>query len=334
MRRFPVAWLAPFVAGMSLFGWMIFTGPAAATDSKTAPLSVTPAAYLPVIFRDYVNVSDPLKRVNFYRALAGPYLPPVGENSSWSTGTNNHARYIVQCDPGTSLDFESPASPCYTSEGDDAARNSLIIGVQLTADFTDTQAVDYWARSPFQMLSILEPELLQSSYGSYREAGPGYQMAAVLDVRRGLGAIPGSVTFPLMWPGNGKTVTLRSYSGGDYPNPLSHPSCSGFNPATAGLPIILQVGNGAATISALTTSFTQGATPLPHCAFGPHDYINANSSDQNLGRALLDARDAIVLIPQNQLAQGAIYNVSVNAAVNGNANNYAWSFTVAADANP
>jgi hypothetical protein len=159
-------------------------------------------------------------------------------------------------------------------------------------------------------------------------------MAAVLDVRRGLGSIPESVRFPVMWPGSGESVPLRSYSGSDYPDPLRHPACAHLNPASAGLPIVLQVGDGSAAISGLTTAFALGAARAPHCAFGPHDYASADAQEQALGRALLDARDAIVLIPQAPLMPGATYSVSITAIVNGVSTPYAWSFRVEADSNP
>lgn len=330
MRRHPFAWVAPFAAGMGLFGWLMFTGPL----PHTGPPAAAHVYYFPLILRSYADLSDPFTRLNFYRLLAD--LPPLARAEAWQAGTAAHARYIVQQDPDkfTTLDFENPGSAGFSAEGAEAARNSLILGVQHTASFLDTQAVDYWARSPFQMLSLLDPELLQTSLGTYREAGPGYQMAAVLDVRRGLGSIPDDVHFPVMWPGDGQAVPLRSYSGSDYPNPLRHPACANLNPTSAGLPIILQVDDGGAAISGLTTALAQGAAPVPHCAFGPHDYASADPQEQALGRALLDARDAIVLIPQAALLPGATYSVSITAVVNGSANTYAWSFRVEVGATP
>jgi hypothetical protein len=48
----------------------------------------------------------------------------------------------------------------------------------------------------------------------------------------------------------------------------------------------------------------------------------------------LNARDAIVILPKFALAQGTTYTVTINAVVNGAAQTYTWSFSVAANAGP
>ncbi len=73
-------------------------------------------------------------------------------------------------------------------------------------------------------------------------------------------------------------------------------------------------------------SFRRGATELEHCIFDETTYTNSNPTLQALGRANLNARDAIVLIPKAALVAGNSYTASV--IVNGQ--EITWTFSVAA----
>jgi hypothetical protein len=141
-------------------------------------------------------------------------------------------------------------------------------------------------------------------------------------VRRGLGAIPGGVQFPIKWPDHNTTVYLTSYDGNEQPDPLS--SCPGFNPPS-GLPIILQLGSDSATPNVTAHSFQQENTPLTDCVFDETDYGNSIADLQALGRGLLAADHAVVLIPQQPLVPGDSYTASItsNGAVT------TWTFRVA-----
>lgn len=227
--------------------------------------ALTPFAYLPYISKVALPVPAPpppgdwLEYVNYYRALAE--LPPVTENPAWSDGAWLHARYMVKNDfVGHS---EDPSDPWYASEGDAAARSSNVM-VSPSVDSTDEYAIDLWMQGPFHGVGVIDPALRQTGYGSYREAGGDWQMGAALDVIRGLGSISSSVMFPIMWPSDGMTVFLPSYSGTESPDPLA--GCPGYN-APSGLPIILQVGPGDITPDVTAHSFMQGDVPLEHCVF-------------------------------------------------------------------
>jgi hypothetical protein len=269
---------------------------------------------------------DWLAYVNFYRALA--CLPAVTENAAYSDGDRKHAKYMVK------EDFightESAASPYYTPEGAAAAAASNIMASQ-DVNATDNYAIDLLMRGPFHAVGIIDPKLQQVGFGSYREADGGWQMAAALNVISGLGSSPpASVAFPVMWPADGLTVNLRSYTGSESPDPLA--SCAGYT-APSGLPIILQLGagnaiafGGASPVTAF--SFKQGAATLESCEFDENKYQNPDSNSQNLGRAVLSTRDAIVIVPRNPLTPGATYTVSVTA----NSQVYTWSFTVSVSA--
>jgi hypothetical protein len=269
---------------------------------------------------------DWLAYVNYYRALA--CLPAVTENAAYSDGDRKHAKYMVKNDfIGHS---ESSLLPYYTPEGAAAAAVSNVMASQ-DVNATDNYAIDLLMRGPFHAVGILDPKLQQVGFGSYREADGGWQMAAALNVLSGLGSSPpASVTYPVMWPANGLTVNLRSYTGFESPDPLA--SCPGYT-APSGLPIILQLGagnaiafGGASPVTAF--SFKQGAATLESCEFDENNYQNPDSNSQNLGRAVLSTRDAIVIVPRNPLTPGATYTVSVTA----NSQVYTWSFTVSVSA--
>jgi hypothetical protein len=218
---------------------------------------------------------------------------------------------------------ESPATPWYLVEGAAAAPNSNLM-LSDDPSLSDRQALDFWMAKPFHALGLLDPALLTTGFGSFREdagAFDPFKMGAVIDVRRGLGSIPGAVQFPIKWPEHNSTVYLTSYDGTEQPDPLS--SCSGYNPPS-GLPIILQLGPGNFTPVVTAHIFKRGATSLAHCIFSETDYSNTIGSLQSLGRGLLAASDAIVLIPKLPLTP-ASYTVSITA--NGQATT--WTFTVA-----
>ncbi len=329
-------WLIPFLLGMSVFGLTFFTGPAAAdratASAPKAGVQAAPPIYMPLIFKNYAAWLD---RVNTYRRLA--QLPDLTENPDWSFGARQHAVYMVKA--GETSNFESMTSPWYTPDGAAAAPNSLLIGAT-SATFSDVQAVDYWFRSPFQTISILDPELRQTGYGSYREAGGLMPMAAALDVRRGyISGVPAGVTFPVKWPGSGQVVGLRTFAEfGETPDSFSFNNCNtpGYSAATAGLPIILQVGSGSAAGPTVNRNSAPsvlrlGSSPQPHCLITAVDL----PVDTAGTRDYLATRDALILIPKDPLMQGATYTVSITATLSGGSpTNYTWSFSVAANANP
>jgi hypothetical protein len=195
-----------------------------------------------------------------------------------------------------------------------------------STDLSDTAAIDLWIQAPFHAVGVLDPRLHQVGYGSFREADGGLQMGASLDVLRGLGALQAHITFPIAWPGDGSTVALTSHTS-EYPDPLS--SCPGYS-TPAGLPVILQIGAGDQTPDIKAHSLSQGGTALEHCLFDETSYTNSDSSAQDLGRAILGGRDAIILIPRQPLTPGATYTVSISLA----SGTYTWSFSVADTASP
>jgi uncharacterized protein YkwD len=276
------------------------------------PPGGTPPSVTPPANTDWLTV------LNYYRASAR--LPALAENTNWSTGAAQHACYMIQNQALAAT--EMPAGACYSRAGATEAPNSNLMMSDNQAT-TDQQALDFWMAKPFHALELLNPALHTTGFGSYRANLGTFKMAAVVDVRQGLGAITGSVVFPLKWPDQNTTVYLTHYDGNEQPDPLA--SCPGFT-APSGLPVILQLGPGGSNFSVTAHSFQQGATSLAHCEFDASNYTNGFGTDlQALGRQILSAHDAVVLVPQQPLTTGQNYTASITA----NGRVTSWTFHVA-----
>lgn len=284
--------------------------PAVAEEGRHTTSNPPPAATQPAW----------LRYLNQLRKLAG--LPGVTANATWSEGDRLHSRYMVKNDEITHT--ENPAKPWYTKNGAEAGANGNVM-VSGTTAATNRYAIDLWMTGPFHGVGLIDPQLRKAGFGAYREAGSGWQMGATLDVLRGLGTLPSSVKFPVRFPTDGATIHLRAYGGFESPDPLT--SCPGYT-APAGLPIILQIGDGSLTPSVTAHSIRSGGKALEHCIFDETSYKNPDGNSQSLGRAVLGGRDAIVLIPRQPLTQGATYTVSVTS----NGTKYTWSFSVSKNA--
>ena len=259
-----------------------------------------------------------LKRVNRYRSLA--HLPDLTENATWGHGNELHAKYMVK--NNVIEHDEDPNAPFYTVAGRKAAQNSDLTVPTSTAA-TNVQAVDSWMEGPFHAVGIIDPGLAQTGYGSYKASDGGWQFGAGLDVLRGIGSIPSGVSFPIKYPSGSGQLPLRYYGGTEYPDPLT--SCSGYS-APSGPGIILQLGHGSVTPHVTAHKFSAHGQNLASCVFDENSYRNAaDPYAEYLGRAVLDSRDAIVLMPKRPLHSGVTYHVSITA----NGTTYTWSFTVA-----
>jgi uncharacterized protein YkwD len=275
------------------------------TQSVPTPTSTIPAPS-----------GDPwLDYLNMYRSMAN--LPPVTENPDWSNGDWLHARYTVKED--RLAHDEDPSSPWYTPEGNLAASKSNVM-MSSSVSASDEYAIDLWMRGPFHAVGMIDPALSVVGFGSYRELIGTYKMAAAVDVIRGLGSVPPGTQFPIIWPKDGSIVGINSHCC-EGPSPLT--SCPGYS-EPSGLPVIVQIGPGNLVPDVTAHSFSQGGTPLEHCVLDETSYMNPNSSQQSLGRSVLNSRDAIVLIPRYPLTNGLTYTASITT----NGSTYTWSFTV------
>ncbi|MCL4813758.1 MAG: CAP domain-containing protein [Vicinamibacteraceae bacterium] len=327
-HRRPTAWLAFVLAAiaagtaaqtpprMPLPGGVVSTGrlaePAARPQAGTADAADAPP---PLSW---------LELVNLYRASAG--LPPVADNPTYAGGCELHARYCVKND--ILVHPEDAANAWYTPEGDEAGRSSNLAATS-NVNASDRFAVDAWMQAPFHGLGVLDPRLEWVAYGAYREADGGLQMVAALDVVRGINW-GRAATYPVAWPGHGSSIPLSVEQNcpigtvcywGEYPDAVA--SCPGYA-APAGLPIVLQLGRGNLTPGVTASAFRANGVAMEHCVYSETTYTNPDAAAQNLGRQILDQRDAVVLIPRQPLTTGTTYAVAVTV----DGQSYAWEFTV------
>jgi hypothetical protein len=257
-----------------------------------------------------------LERLNFYRASAA--LPPVVEEPSLSAPVLQHARYMVNHDV---VEHSQNARRRWaTSAGAEAAAVSNLAG-SLHPDETDQWAIDTWMQAPFHALGILDPALSHVGFGIHHERNGKIQTAAGLDVIRGRRGPSTPVRYPILWPADGATVPLVAHTD-EYPSPLT--SCPGYS-APTGLPIIVQLGTGDGEPELMGSVISDGERYLDHCVFDENTYTNRNGREQALGRSILGARDAVILIPRRPLKPGAAYRVVIEA----NRRRIDWTFRIA-----
>ncbi|TMA95394.1 MAG: CAP domain-containing protein [Deltaproteobacteria bacterium] len=256
-----------------------------------------------------------LATVNLYRGLAG--LASVTERPEWSDGDLKHARYMVETD--TIGHSEDPGSPFYTSEGDTAARNSNVAG---TSDLNASEgwAVDSWMSGPFHAVGILDPELGETGFGIFHAVGPAIQTAAALDVIRGRTASQAGA-FPVVFPADGRVLPIGSFQGHEVPDPLA--ACPGYTPPT-GIALLVQFDPAAPLPTVSASTLTRDGVVVEHCRFDGTTYVNPDPAVQSIGRNVLAARGAVVLIPREPLSKGLSYAASLTA----DGATLSWSFTV------
>ena len=277
---------------MDVVGW--FAGPPQAITAAAPPATVA--------------CPNPawLARFNFWRSTAG--LPKVSDNAAFSSGDYLHSRWMVK--NNLAAHDETPGTPYYTTSGD-VAGNSGNIAVTTNISATDNWPIDFWMGAPFHAMAMMDPRLTTTGFGAYREnRASGWDAGFTLDTSRGNPFSGGK--YPVFWPGNGKTVPLRTYSGNEYPNPLQ--ACPGYS-GTVGLPVFVEVGGNVSTTAGSTHSFTGNGAALAHCVI--------DSSNAAVG-SYLKWRGGVIVIPQKPLQPGVTYvvTVTVNNVVR------TWSFSV------
>jgi hypothetical protein len=181
-------------------------------------------------------------------------------------------------------------------------------------------AIDYWMSGVFHAVGLLDPRLTRSGYGSFYDPQViGFAWAAGIDVLRGRHT-EAETGYPVMYPGDGTVSPLYGYPGAENPDPLT--ACPGYD-APAGAPIFLLLGDGSTVPVVTASSLSENGRVVPHCVFDETDYVNPSPTAQQTGRAVLDARDAVVVIPREPLIPGARYSVSITAG----GRTHEWSFT-------
>ncbi len=287
---------------VDVVGW--FTGPTPAITAAPPPLN----SPCPISGKGW------LSRLNYWRAIVG--LPPVTESTAigpgsatWSQGDYNHAVYMVK---GQDVcHCESASSPYYTVSGNYAAQNSNI-EVSSGTSQTDDQAIDWWMGAPFHAMSMVDPRLHTAGYGAYRHTGYGtWASGFAINVSSGNSGALGMYTTPTYFPGNGKTVPLRTYSGNESPDPESACGYTG----TIGLPVFVEIGGNVAT-NVSAKSFTGNGSALQFCVI--------DSAHNPTLASYTTWRGAAIVVPKAPLTPGVVYSVALT--INGLP--YAWSFQV------
>lgn len=258
-----------------------------------------------------------LTRVNLYRATAG--LPPAREDEALSRSVWQHARYMVRHD--VIKHFEKPGDDWATPEGAAAAAASDLAGSSRVSE-TDSWAIDTWMQAPFHAVGILDPALRNVGFGLFSHPGGAIQTAAGLDVLRGRAPASTGVTYPVVWPADGASVPIVAHTS-EYPSPLS--GCKGYS-APSGLPLIVQLGAGETVPHVTGSALFVGNQPLEHCVFDQTNYRNRQQTDQSLGRSILAARNAVVIVPRRPLIPGQTYRARLNT----NGRVIDWTFKISA----
>ncbi len=251
---------------------------------------------------DWVRLLNEIRR--------GSGLNPITEDLSLSQDAWLHARYTVK-NGGALAHSETPGAPFYSDAGLASARSS-----NGSAMATAEAALADWMQAPFHAVGLLDPALERSGFGSFTEGGIS---SSWLDVIRGRGQNP-LPSRAVMWPGDGSTVPYREYLR-EVPDPLA--SCAGYV-APSGLPLILQLPVGAQGDLDATKFTDASGVELEHCVFSWKTFRYPDLAWQKTGRAILEGRRAIVLIPRRSLNNGERYTAQIIS----NGVTYHWSFGI------
>jgi hypothetical protein len=303
-------------------------------------------------------------RVNYFRALAK--LPPLMNDAGLSAGAYNHARYLVESGilggdivlskqqlriqvPQDAVKFERKGKPSFSDEGAAAGMDSVIVSTR-EIDLSGAEFIDRIMTMPFSGLIPMIPQFARVGLGAYCDAGqcaiviPGHfglEKSVRLAIYDGpasdrlwnprLGIIPaetGRLRSPVEFPPDSATISLQSYPGRDYPDPL--PSCPGYKVPT-GAPISIQLGEGYGadgTLEVSSRSVSRDGVEIETCLITAASYNGHNDDETEIGKWGLKRTGAAIILPREPLASGN-YKVALKEADKP----YEWSFTVAAPVN-
>ena len=215
---------------------------------------------------------------------------------------------------------EDPKLTGYTDIGLKAGQNGNI-AISGVAGTTYYWPIDYWISAAFHAIPLLDPALEYVGYGEKSDANSSFGMAATMDVKSGPRRDSTDTQYPILFPRDGGQTWVTRYSMPEFPNTAS--GCSGYQKPT-GAPIILILGSGENTPQIRDAKLQQNGSDIAHCVFDETNYYNPQPYWQDVGRNILDQRDAVVILPRSPLTVGQEYSVYVN---NGG-EEIEWSFNV------
>ncbi|MEM8856803.1 MAG: CAP domain-containing protein [Chloroflexota bacterium] len=256
--------------------------------------------------------------INGYREGAG--LDPVGYSFELSDNALAHSEYMGRNDAPAARS-QVVGAPYFSGSGSLAAEKSIIFAID-SSDGTDLWALDYWMSAPFQALTLIDPDLKTIGYGRFRDDFGSVRVSYVMDTLTGMddGSTPADA-YPIFYPPDGGQSYIAAQGFTDFPEPTA--SCPGYV-KPIGPPLILQIGNGSEVPDVQSYRVTVNGVEVPACAFDETNFVGANAAEQQAGRITLDARDAIVIIPERPLLPGNV--VEANVVANGES--YTWSHTI------
>lgn len=292
LRRLTVAVAALVVAGV-----VGLEGPARA-EPRTASTS---------------DAQQGLDQLNRLRAVGG--LPAVTGDAAMTAGAQAHARYSLET--GTVGHSQDPSSPFASTAGaESASRSNVTLWTTGAGPVGPRGMVDKLQVAPFHGLLHLQPQLARSGVGY---AADGNREALVVDVRGGYDGSIAEPPHPMAFPGPGSTTALRSYTGGEYPDPLG--PCDGWT-APTGAPILLSLGDPGDVREVSITG--PDAQALVTCWYDAARFSHGDTAQRDLGRAILQERNALVVLPREPLATGR-HRATVRFGDRARAT---WTFTV------
>ena len=234
------------------------------------------------------------------------------ENSAWTQGIINHLSYLANTPQGyftgqyQSLHTENPASPYYTAAGAlEAGRSDLTEGA---VGSSPKQLIDGWLAAPFHAIGMLRQGLQQVAFADDPMTGD-----AGVDVLGGLDASQSPPSSPVLFPGDGSPTDLWAYSGDEAPSPLE--TCGWQSLSTVGLPIIALLPSTpdpslSATLVAPDGNIASTATGSL-CVVDSQTYLSTDPIYGPTGLAILQADNAVLLIPKSPLGYGS-YTATIN----------------------
>lgn len=230
--------------------------------------------------------------LNEYRVASG--LDPVVEEPDWTPGVVAHLDYlsktpsVYRSGAYASDHTQNPASPRYTPSGAEAAASmSLAYGAD------DREVIERLLTAPFHAIGLLRPGLRRSAFGNDG-------LRAGLDTSRGV--VGDRSTLPILFPGNGSTVSLSTYDGNENPDPLE--SCPGFQ-IPSGFPLLALLPS--VPSPKLSVAISENGVALPASDVCVVTATNVRSSDPIYGSsalATLRRDNAVVIIPRRSLQAG------------------------------
>jgi uncharacterized protein YkwD len=245
-----------------------------------------------------------VKRINFYRSLAG--LQPIRVRADWSKECQAHARYLainIDRPRSPSLNFaeEDPDLPGYSVGGHQVARKAIVSLGMTAPAVADWYVADYLNRA-----IVLDPRLREIGLGAAKSQQRGW--IAVLDFVRGQeGPAAASV---VVFPANGQKDV-----------PLVYPSMSAIKPAPAGgvagyAVSVIAPNLAAANVSARLTDASKQEIEVWLSTPGSPAVKKIN-------------QNSICLIPKKPLQPKTTYTVSVRATIQSVPWKKVWHFTTA-----